>query len=87
MREAWIWLERGSSRKCALCAGIALITFLYVDFCDCTGTLFSMANYMNQYIPGDLISLDFVANPAGVAIMYASRMACADFFDDACRFC
>ena len=34
-------------------AGVALVTFLYVDFCDCTGTLFSMANYMNNYIPGE----------------------------------
>jgi len=31
---------------------IALVTFLYVDFCDCTGTLFSMANYLDTYLPG-----------------------------------
>lgn len=28
--------------------------YRYVDFCDCTGTLFSMANYMNNYIPGKM---------------------------------
>lgn len=32
---------------------IALITFLYVDFLDTTGTLFSMANFMNNFIPGE----------------------------------
>lgn len=31
---------------------IALITFLYVDFFDATGTLFAMANFMNNFIPG-----------------------------------
>lgn len=25
----------------------ALITFLYVDFLDCTGTMYSMANYLS----------------------------------------
>lgn len=33
-------------------AWLALITFLYVDFLDCTGTLFSMANFLNSFIPG-----------------------------------
>jgi AGZA family xanthine/uracil permease-like MFS transporter len=33
-------------------AWLALITFLYVDFLDATGTLFSMANFVNSYIPG-----------------------------------
>ncbi|KAK9811846.1 hypothetical protein WJX72_011125 [[Myrmecia] bisecta] len=33
---------------------IALITFLYVDFLDATGTLFSMANFINNFIPGFL---------------------------------
>ncbi|EIE24456.1 hypothetical protein COCSUDRAFT_14437, partial [Coccomyxa subellipsoidea C-169] len=31
---------------------IALITFLYVDFFDATGTLFAMANFLNNFIPG-----------------------------------
>ncbi|KAL3161762.1 hypothetical protein ABBQ38_008857 [Trebouxia sp. C0009 RCD-2024] len=31
---------------------IALITFLYVDFLDTTGTLFSMCNFVNMFIPG-----------------------------------
>lgn len=30
---------------------LALITFLYVDFLDCTGTLYSMANFLGLYIP------------------------------------
>ena len=38
MRRAQLWL--------------ALLTLLYVDFLDCTGTLFSMANYINTFIPG-----------------------------------
>ena len=31
---------------------IALVTFLYVDFLDTTGTLFSMASFINNYVPG-----------------------------------
>lgn len=31
---------------------IALVTFLYIDFLDTTGTLFSMASFINNYIPG-----------------------------------
>ena len=30
-----------------------MLTFLYVDFLDTTGTLFSMANFMNNFIPGE----------------------------------
>lgn len=33
-------------------AWLALVTFLYVDFLDATGTLFSMANFVNLYVPG-----------------------------------
>ncbi len=33
---------------------IALVTFLYVDFLDTTGTLFSMANFINNYVPGEI---------------------------------
>lgn len=36
---------------------VALITFLYVDFLDTTGTLFSMCNFVNIFIPGRLHSL------------------------------
>lgn len=32
---------------------LALVTFLYVDFLDTTGTLFSMANFLNNFIPGE----------------------------------
>ena len=39
---------------------IALITFLYVDFLDTTGTLFSMCNFVNIFIPGLLCSLSAV---------------------------
>ena len=31
---------------------LALLTFLYVDFLDTTGTLFSMANFLNNFVPG-----------------------------------
>lgn len=34
---------------------VALLTFLYVDFLDTTGTLFSMATYLGHYIPGNLL--------------------------------
>jgi AGZA family xanthine/uracil permease-like MFS transporter len=30
---------------------VALITFLYVDFLDATGTFYSMANFMSNFIP------------------------------------
>lgn len=33
---------------------VALITFLYVDFLDATGVLFSMTNFVSLYIPGFL---------------------------------
>lgn len=37
---------------------IALATFLYVDFLDTTGTLFSMASFINNYVPGMLSSFE-----------------------------
>ncbi|GLI63103.1 hypothetical protein VaNZ11_006007 [Volvox africanus] len=39
----------------------ALITFLYLDLLDCTGTFFSMANYINKRVPGFIhpITKDF----------------------------
>ncbi|GFH18799.1 uncharacterized protein HaLaN_15660 [Haematococcus lacustris] len=30
----------------------ALLSFLYLDFLDCTGTLFSMATYLDRMLPG-----------------------------------
>jgi AGZA family xanthine/uracil permease-like MFS transporter len=33
-------------------AWIALITFLYLDFLDATGTLFTMARLINENVPG-----------------------------------
>lgn len=36
---------------------IALVTFLYVDFLDTTGTLFSMCNFVNIFIPGSVYLL------------------------------
>ena len=35
-------------------AWIALITFLYLDFLDATGTLFTMARLINENVPGEL---------------------------------
>jgi xanthine/uracil/vitamin C permease (AzgA family) len=29
---------------------VALITFLYVDFLDATGTFYSMANFLGNYV-------------------------------------
>ena len=46
-------------------AWLALITFLYVDFFDTTGTLFSMANFVSLYVPGALFSLPCMF-PAGI---------------------
>ncbi len=33
-------------------AWVALITFLYLDFLDATGTLFTMARLINENVPG-----------------------------------
>ena len=32
---------------------VALITFLYLDFLDATGTLFTMARLINENVPGE----------------------------------
>lgn len=32
---------------------VALITFLYLDFLDATGTLYSMASLINNRVPGE----------------------------------
>jgi AGZA family xanthine/uracil permease-like MFS transporter len=45
---------------------IALVTFLYVDFFDATGTLFAMANFINNFIPGKTAVTRL--NPANVCI-------------------
>jgi AGZA family xanthine/uracil permease-like MFS transporter len=44
---AWNWSAFGQSDLWA-----ALITFLYLDFLDATGTLFSMATFLNRSLPG-----------------------------------
>ncbi|KAK9814232.1 hypothetical protein WJX72_002621 [[Myrmecia] bisecta] len=33
-------------------AWLALVTFLYVDFFDCTATLYTLANYVGNWVPG-----------------------------------
>ncbi|KXZ52152.1 hypothetical protein GPECTOR_10g781 [Gonium pectorale] len=43
-------LDFGAFGKSQLWA--ALISFLYLDLLDCTGTFFSMANYINKKCPG-----------------------------------
>lgn len=40
---------------------IALVTFLYVDFLDTTGTLWSMASFINNYVPGVRLYLPLAA--------------------------
>lgn len=47
---------------------IALVTFLYVDFLDTTGTLFSMCNFVNIFIPG-LLRSPFTVLPVLSVIM------------------
>ena len=42
---------------------IALVTFLYVDFLDTTGTLFSMCNFVNIFIPGTLRVRELLCKP------------------------
>mmetsp|Transcript_30092 Transcript_30092/g.66667 ORF Transcript_30092/g.66667 Transcript_30092/m.66667 type:complete len:637 (-) Transcript_30092:1727-3637(-) len=44
---AWDWSAFGQADLWA-----ALISFLYLDFLDCTGTLFSMATFLNRNMPG-----------------------------------
>ncbi len=44
---AWDWSAFGSADLWA-----AMISFLYLNFLDCTGTLFSMAVYINRMLPG-----------------------------------
>ena len=34
---------------------LAMLTLLYIDFLDCTGTMFSMANYLGNFIPGERV--------------------------------
>lgn len=44
---AWDWKDFGKPQLWA-----ALISFLYLDFLDTTGTLFSMATFINKKLPG-----------------------------------
>jgi AGZA family xanthine/uracil permease-like MFS transporter len=42
----WAGLKNGD-------AWVALVTFLYLDFLDATGTLFTMARLVNENVPGE----------------------------------
>ncbi|WIA36283.1 hypothetical protein OEZ86_007609 [Tetradesmus obliquus] len=63
---------------------VALITFLYLDFLDATGTLFSMASMLNHRIPG-FVDEKTKAFPRqlfafcvdGIAIVIGSLLGCA----------
>ncbi|KDD74028.1 hypothetical protein H632_c1638p0, partial [Helicosporidium sp. ATCC 50920] len=46
---AWDWSAFDKSQL-----WIALVTFLYIDLLDCTGTLLSMAHVLDSYLPGFL---------------------------------
>eukprot|EP01025_Chloroclados_australasicus_P067210 TRINITY_DN9294_c0_g2_i1.p1 TRINITY_DN9294_c0_g2~~TRINITY_DN9294_c0_g2_i1.p1 ORF type:complete len:561 (-),score=55.61 TRINITY_DN9294_c0_g2_i1:267-1949(-) len=48
---------------------LAFATFLYVDFLDTTGTLFSMATYLNNYIPD---FMDSRGNFPGSTVAFAT---------------
>jgi AGZA family xanthine/uracil permease-like MFS transporter len=63
---------------------VALITFLYLDFLDATGTLFSMATMLSQRIPGFVNDKDktfprqlFAFCVDGIAIVIGSLLGCA----------
>lgn len=45
---AWEWSAFKSTNLWA-----ALISFLYLDFLDTTGTLFSMATFLDKQMPGE----------------------------------
>lgn len=53
---------------------VALITFLYVDFLDATGTFYSMANFLTNYIPNfiDLKKKQFPRQTAAFMVDGAS---------------
>jgi AGZA family xanthine/uracil permease-like MFS transporter len=76
---AWSFAAFGKSEL-----WVALITFLYLDFLDATGTLFSMASMLNQRIPGFVNDKDnsfprqlFAFCVDGVAIVIGSLLGCA----------
>lgn len=50
--------------------GLALITFLYVDILDCTGTLYSMARYANLVDP---VTQDFEGSTAAYVLLPLCR--------------
>eukprot|EP00882_Tetradesmus_deserticola_P014537 GHRQ01015460.1.p1 GENE.GHRQ01015460.1~~GHRQ01015460.1.p1 ORF type:complete len:355 (+),score=124.76 GHRQ01015460.1:692-1756(+) len=63
---------------------VALITFLYLDFLDATGTLFSMASMLNHRIPGFVDEKTnafprqlFAFCVDGIAIVIGSLLGCA----------
>ncbi|KIY95064.1 putative MFS transporter, AGZA family, xanthine/uracil permease, partial [Monoraphidium neglectum] len=63
---------------------VALVTFLYLDFLDATGTLFSMATMLNQRIPGFVNQKTktfprqvFAFCVDGIAIVIGSLLGCA----------
>ncbi|WIA33567.1 hypothetical protein OEZ86_006691 [Tetradesmus obliquus] len=63
---------------------VALVTFLYLDFLDATGTLFSMASLLNHRIPGFINERDnsfprqlFAFCIDGIAIVIGSLLGCA----------
>lgn len=53
----WAGLKNGD-------AWVALVTFLYLDFLDATGTLFTMARLVNENVPGE--GRDFMKLTQGV---------------------
>ena len=61
---------------------IALVTFLYVDFFDATGTLFAMANFVNNFIPGLFTATGCYR--ADAPAMQTSNVAIIALL---CRFC
>lgn len=56
------WVKSGSGRFGMPQLWLALLTFLYVDFLDCTGTLMAMARLIDDYHPGLTFS---VPTPVG----------------------
>jgi len=76
---AWSWAAFGKSEL-----WVALITFLYLDFLDATGTLFSMASMLNHRIPGFIDERTkafprqvFAFSVDGIAIILGSLFGCA----------
>ena len=45
-------MSKSGTAGCAGQLWLALLTFLYIDLLDCTGTLLSMASLLDQVMPG-----------------------------------